>query len=193
MKKLIVFVFAVAIVVAFIVPSLAVETVTLYSLEIRGYLVDSAAVAKFVDDVNAGTLTGDDAVNTWNALLRAGKEKANELKKGGVDARFLGKAKVKGDMVKILPKDDIFYKDPTGKLNKGYVKFDKLVVFKDGKVYTLPTNEWIPMADIDALKSSPVTAIINIETLSTGGGNGGSGGGGNGGGGGGTGGGHGGS
>jgi uncharacterized membrane protein YgcG len=139
-----------------------------------------------VDDVNAGTLTGIEAENAWSALLRQGKAKADELKKGGVDARFLGKAKVKGDMVKILSKDDIFFKDPvSGTLNKGYVKFDRLVVFKDGKVHTLPTNEWIPMAEVDALKSSPVTAVMNVNEIDTGGGDGGSGGEGDGGGGGG--------
>lgn len=154
-----------------------VKVVTLYSLEIRGYLVDSASVTKFVEDVNAGTLTGVEAENAWNALLREGKAKADELKKGGVDTRFLGKAKVKGDMVKILPKDDIFFKDPVnGTLNKGYVKFDRLVVFKNGKVHMLPANEWIPMAEIDALKSSPVTAVVNVNEINTGGGDGGSGG-----------------
>lgn len=154
------------------------KIVTLYSLEIRGYLVDSASVTKFVEDVNTGTLSGIEAENAWSALLREGKAKAAELKKGGVDARFLGKAKVKGEMVKILPKDDIFFKDPiNGTVNKGYVKFDRLVVFKGGVVHTLPANEWIPMADIDALKSSPVTAVMNVNGLDTGGGDGGSGGG----------------
>ncbi|MBN1574780.1 MAG: hypothetical protein JW984_16410 [Deltaproteobacteria bacterium] len=146
------------------------KVVSLYSLEIRCYLVDSDSVTKFVDEVNAGTLSGDEASNAWRGLLREGNAKSEELKIGGVDTRFVGKAKVKGDMVNILMMDDIYYKDPVnGTLNKGSVRFDKLVVFKNGKVHTLPTGKWIPLAEIDKLKSSPVTAVMNVNNVDTGG------------------------